>query len=159
MLRDEGSEGRMRELRGEELEEALELVGVAAHRGRELGGIGLGGLDGAYLELEPSVEALDAAEHADRVALLEPAVEQLDVVPDASLDPPARVDELEREVRLPAPRRQSPLPCDREDAVDRAILYQVGDRPHEVSLGRCRLDRWPMSVRSAPSATPGRAQR
>ena len=55
----------MRELRGEELEEALELVGVAAHRRRELGGIGLGRLDRPHLELEPSVEALDAAEHAD----------------------------------------------------------------------------------------------
>ena len=85
----------MRDLGGEELEEAVELVGVAAQRGRERGGIGVGRLDRPHLELQPAVEALHAAEHAHRVALGEPPVEQLDVVPDAPLDPAARVDELD----------------------------------------------------------------
>ena len=37
------------------------------------------------------------------------AVQQLDVVPDPRLDPPARVDELQREVRRAALRPQPPL--------------------------------------------------
>ena len=131
---DDGREPGVRELRGDELEEALELVGVPAHRRCELRGIGLGRLDRPHLELQTPVEALDARQHADGIALLEPAVEQLDVVPDAPLDPPARVDELEREVGLAVPRRQAPLPRDREDAVDRAVLHEVGDRRHGLSL-------------------------
>ena len=79
----------------------VELVGVAAHGGRELGGIGSGRLDRAHLDLEPAAESLHASEHADGVALGEAAVEQLDVVPDAGLDATARVDELECEVRAP----------------------------------------------------------
>ena len=89
----------MRELAGEELEEAVQLVRVAAHPRREPGRILLGRLDRADLELQPAVEALDAPEHADGVALREAPVEQLDVVPDPRLDPAARVDELEHEVR------------------------------------------------------------
>ncbi len=90
----------MRDLAGEELEEPLELVGIAAHRGRELGRIEtLGGLERADLELEPIAEAVDSSQHAHRVALGEAAVEQVDVAPDAALDPAARVDELDGEVR------------------------------------------------------------
>ena len=63
-------------------------------------------LERADLELQPVAEAVDPAEHAHRVALVEAAVEQVDVAPDARLDPPARVDELEREVRAP-PRVRS----------------------------------------------------
>ena len=59
----------------------------------------------AHVELQPVAEPLDAAEHAHGVALGEARVEQLDVVPHARVDPPARIDELEREVR--APRRAS----------------------------------------------------
>ena len=93
----------MGDLGGEELEEAVELVRVAPHRGREPRRVVVGrGLDRAHLELEPVAEALDAAEHANRVAFAEARVEQVDVVPDASLDAAARVDELEREVRRPA---------------------------------------------------------
>ena len=89
----------VRDLAGEEVEEAVELVGVAAHRRRQLGRIGVGRrLDRAHLHLQPAAEPLHASEHADGVALGEAAVEQLDVVPDARLDPAARVDELEREV-------------------------------------------------------------
>ena len=131
---DDGREPRVRELRSQELEEAVELVGVPAHRRRELGGVGLGRLDRPHLELQAPVEALDAGQHADGVALLEAAVEQLDVVPDAPLDAPARVDELEREVGLAVPRREAALARDREDTVDRAVLDEVGDRCHGLSL-------------------------
>ena len=85
------------------------------------------GLDRAHVELEPVAVALDAPEHANRVALVEPRVEQVDVVPDASLDATARVDELEREVRRPALRPQPPLARDRVDPLDDAILGQLGD--------------------------------
>ena len=42
-----------------------------------------GRLERAHVELKPVAELLDAAEHANSVALREPPVEQLDVVPDA----------------------------------------------------------------------------
>ena len=156
----------MRDLGGEELEEAVELVGVAAHRRGEAGGVGVRrGLDRAHVELEPVAVALDAAEHPDGVALGEPRVEQVDVVPDASLDAPARVDELEREVRSAALRAQPPLARDRVDALDDAVLGQLGDacsrresRPESGCYGPAR---WPTSSRSARSATtsawPGRS--
>ena len=86
------------------------------------------GLDRAHLELEPVAEALDAAEHAHGVALGEAPVEQLDVVPDPRLDPPARVDELEREVGRALLRSQPLLARDRVDALDHAVLDQLGDR-------------------------------
>ena len=122
----------MRDLAGEELEEALQLVGVAAHRGRERRGVDVGRLERAHVELQPVAEALDAAEHAHRVALAEAPVEQLDVVPDARVDASGRVDELEREVRRAALRPQLPLGLDGEDALDDAVLGQVGD--HAASL-------------------------
>ena len=78
-------------------------------------------------QLEPAAEPLDASEHADGVALAEPAVEQLDVVPDARLDPSARVDELEGEVRRSVLRPQPLLAPDGEHALDGAILGELGD--------------------------------
>ena len=89
------------ELSGEELEEAVELVRVAAQPRRQR--ILVRGLDEADLELEPVVEALDAAEHAHGVALHEAPVEQLDVVPDPPLGAAGRVDELD--ARYGAPLR------------------------------------------------------
>ena len=127
----------MRDLAGQELEEAVELVRVAAHRRREAGRVGVGRrLDRAHVELEPVAVALDAAEHPHRVALAEARVEQVDVVPDARLDPPARVDELEREVGGAVLRAQPPLARDRVDALDDAVFGQLGDAAHSVSLGR-----------------------
>jgi hypothetical protein len=61
---------------------------VAADRGASVGGIASGGLERAHVELQPVAELLDAAEHAHGVALGEARVEQLDVVPDARVDPP-----------------------------------------------------------------------
>ncbi len=96
---DRGEPG-MSDLGGEELEEAVELVGVAAEGRSELGRIRVvGGLDRPHLHLEPATKALDTAEHPHRVAFAEALVEEVDVAPDARLDAAARVRELEREIR------------------------------------------------------------
>ena len=108
-------------------------VGVAAHRRRQGRRVDVGRLERPHVELEPVAEALDAAEHAHRVALAEAAVEQLDVVPDARVDAPGRVDELEHEVRRAALRAQPPLRLDGEDALDDAVLGQVRDHARESS--------------------------
>src|SRR6185436_8619215 len=93
----------MCDLRRQELEEAVELRRVAAHRRRHRRRVGiLGRLERAHLELQPVPEALDPAEDAHGVALAEARVEQLDVRPNARLDPAARVHELQREVRRAA---------------------------------------------------------
>ena len=97
---DDRGEPGMGDLCGEELEEAVELVGVATERGRELGRIGVvHRLDRPHLHLQSPTEALDASEDAHGVALAEALVEQLDVAPDSRLDATARVRELEGEVR------------------------------------------------------------
>ena len=56
--------------------------------------------------------------------------------PDASFDAPARVDQLEREVRRAALRAQPPLPGDRVDALDHAVFGKLGDAAH---TGQSRL--------------------
>ena len=89
----------MRDLGGEELEEAVELGGVASHGRRERGRVEVfRRLERAHLELEAISETVDAAEHPDGVALGEAAVQEVDVGPDPGFDPPTRVDELERQV-------------------------------------------------------------
>ena len=133
----------MGDLAGQELEEPVELVGVAPQPRRQPRGIGVGRLDRADLELQPVVEALDPAEHAHRVALGEARVEQLDVVPDPPLDATGRVDELQREIRRALPRRPALLPRDGVDALDRAVGSELGDRAHALSLGRGRVGTLP----------------
>src|SRR5262245_37609597 len=133
VVADEPSDGRlqarMRDLAGEELEEALELVSVAAHARRERLRIEvLDRLERADLELQPVPEPVDAAEHPHRVALVEPAVEEIDVAPDARLDAPAGIDELQREVGSPRTGPQAFLLRDRVDAFDDAVLLELGDR-------------------------------
>ena len=124
----------VRDLLDQELEEALELGGVAAQRRRQRRRVDVGRLERAHVELEPVAELLDPAEHAHRVALGEAPVEQLDVVPDARVDVPGRVDELEHEVRRAALRPQPPLRLDGEDALDDPVGFEVGD--HHPSLSR-----------------------
>ena len=92
----------MRDLGGEELEEPVELVGIAPQRRHELRRVGVRGcLERTHLHLQAAAEALDPAEHPHGVALREPPIEQLDVVPDARVDPAARVDELQRRYAAP----------------------------------------------------------
>ena len=134
---DEGGEPRVGDLRGEELEEPVELIGISAETRGEGGRIGiLGGLDGAHLHLELPPEALDAPQHPDRVALREAGIEQVDVAPDSRVDPPARVCELEGEVRRPTASPPPLLLDDGEHAVDRPILRQLGHSRHVPSLWR-----------------------
>ena len=133
----------MGELGRHELEEAVQLVGVASQPRRQPRRIGVRRLDGADLQLEPVVEALDPAEHADGVSLGEAAVEQLDVVPDPTLDATGRVDELQCEVRRALPRRPPLLSRDGVDALDRAVGSELGDGAHAVSLGRGRVGTLP----------------
>ena len=127
----------MCDLAGEKLEEAVQLVSIPAHRRRQLGGVlSLRVLDCANVELEPVAELVDSAKHSDGVALAEPGVEELDVVPHARLDLPALVDELEREVVGARLRSPALLSSDRVRALDDTILGEVGDRAHGPSLGR-----------------------
>ena len=127
----------MADLGCEELEEAIELVGVAAESRRERSGVGvLGRFHGADLHLQLAAEALHTPEYVNRVSLLEATVEEIDVVPDPSLDPPTRICQLEREVCGTSAGASSLLLRDREDALDRPILGKLGDRGHVPSLWR-----------------------
>jgi len=124
------------DLTGEELEETLEFVGVAAHCRSKLGRILVRrSLDRTHLELKPVVIALDATEDANGVALAEAGIEQIDVVPDPAFDAPTRIDELEREVGGAGPCAQPPLARDCVDAFHDPVLGQLGDRAHVESLG------------------------
>ena len=132
---DDGTQARVGDLVGQELEEAVELVGVAAQRGRQVARVGIGRLDRAHVELEPLAELRDAAEDAHRIAFREAPVEQLDVVPDPRFDPAGRIDELERQIRGALLRPQPLLARDRIDAFDDAILRELRDAADELSLG------------------------
>jgi len=90
----------MRDLGGEKLEEAVELLHVAPRLRDQRRRIGFGRLERAHLELQPVAEPLDAAEDANRIAFSEALVEEVDVVPHACVDSSARVDELECEIRV-----------------------------------------------------------
>lgn len=119
------------DLAGEVVEEAVELLRVAAHGRGEAGRVGVRrGLDRAHVELQPVAVALDPAEHAHRIALAEARVEQVDVVPDSGLDAAARVDELDGEIGRSVLRPEPPLARDRVHAFDDAVLGQLGDRAH-----------------------------
>ena len=148
----------MRDLTGEELEEALQLVAVSPQARRERGRVEvLGGLERSDLQLQPVAVAIHAAEHPDRVALVEAAVQEVDVAPDARLDAPARVDELQREIRRAGARAQPLLLRDRVHAFDDPVVLQLGDRRHDPSLGpktdATVLALWPRSSRFARFAT------
>ena len=146
----------------EEVEKSLQLGAVPSQRGREGHRVDLGGLERPDVELEPVAELLDPAEHPHRVALGEAAVEELDVVPDPRVDPPARVDQLDREVRRSALRAQPALRLHREHALDDTVGFEVGDHPAESigcfgSLRPCpRSTRFPRSATTRTS--PGHSR-
>ena len=124
------------DLRDEEVEESLELGHVPSCRGSELRRIGVGRrLDRADLELQAVAVALHATQHAHGVALAEAPVEELDVAPDARVDAPARVDELEREVGIATASPQPLLASDGVGPLDDPVLGELGDRRHRASLG------------------------
>ena len=119
----ESRKTRVRDLPGKELEKPVELVRVTSHCRRERRRVGVGRrLERPHLQLQCAAEPLDTPEHLDRVALVEAPIEQVDVVPDARLDAPARIDELEREIRGAVACAPPLLAGDGIDAFDRAIL-------------------------------------
>ena len=124
----------MRDLAGEEVEEPFQLVGVPAHRRRQLGRVGiLGGLDRAHVELELVAVALHAAEHAHGISLGEAAVEEIDVVPHTALDAAAGIDELEREVvGARSCVRSRRFRATAYVAFDGRVLRELGYRCHSV---------------------------
>ena len=137
----------VRDLAEQELEEALELVGVSPHCRRERCRVGIRGLERADLELKPVAELLDPPEDADRVPGVEPPLEELDVVPDACRDPARGVGELERKVRRAAAGAEPFFSRHRVDAVDDAVLDELRDRRHDDRV--YGLDRVaPVPVRS-----------
>ncbi len=132
---DDAGEAGVRDLGGEELEKAVQLVGVPAQRRDECCGIRVGRrFQRAHLHLETPAEALDAAQDAHGVALREASVEELDVIPDAGVDLAARVDELEREVRGAAPRSFLVLAGHRVHALDGPVLDQFRDGGHGLRV-------------------------
>ena len=132
---DRRGESRMRDLGCQELEEPVQLVRVAPERRREVGRIGVVcGLDGPDLDLQLPAEALDTPENPHRIAFPEALVEQVDVAPDARLDAPARIGQLEREVRRPGTRLPALLLRDREHALDSPVLDELGDRGHVPTI-------------------------
>jgi uncharacterized protein (DUF1015 family) len=151
-----GLQPRVRDLAGEKLEEALQLVPVSPKAGRKSRGIEiLGGLERPNLELQPVAKAIDSPKHADRVPLVEAAVEQIDVAPNAGLDPAARIDELESQVRRPGTRPPPLLLRNRVDTLDDTVVLELGDRRHDPSLG----PETDGTVRSMPEIKPFRALR
>ncbi len=133
---DERTQAGVRELVGEEVEEAVELGDVPPRWWQERSGVGLRHLERANLELEPVAEVLDAPEDAHRVPLAETLVEELDVVPDARVDPAAPIRKLEREVGTPRPRAQALLARDGEDAFDDALGGKLRDRDSDRHAAR-----------------------
>jgi hypothetical protein len=129
------------DLTGQELEEPLQLVGIAPQRGRKLGGVEiLRGLETPNLELEPVTEAVDPPEDAHCIPLGESGVEELDVAPDASLDASAGVDELEREVRRTGASAQALLLRDGVHTLDDPVVLELGNGRH-ASESRARNGR------------------
>jgi hypothetical protein len=130
----EGAQLGMGDLCGEELEEAVELLPVAAGLGDECRRVCLCGLERPHLELEPVAEALHPSEHANGVPLSKALVEQVDIAPDAGIDSSARIDELERQVRAAAAGAKALFAGDRVRALDDPVLCELRDR-HGAILG------------------------
>jgi Protein of unknown function (DUF1015) len=137
-IADEALEQRLqlavRDLGGEELEEAFELLQVAAGIGHEARRVGFGRLEHPHLELQAVAETLDAAEHVNGIPLPEALVEEVDVAPNPSIDASARIDELERKIRTAAARAKALLADDRIRALDDPVLCELRDR-HGAILG------------------------
>lgn len=86
------------------------------------------------MHLQLSAESLDATEDANGVALAEALVEEVDVVPDARVYAPARIGQLERQVRSAGAGAPTLLLRDREHALDGPVLDELGDRGHVATI-------------------------
>jgi uncharacterized protein (DUF1015 family) len=138
--RDGRAKGLVRDFGEEEVEESLQLIGVAAAGRCERRRIGLGRrLERAHLDLQLVAEALDPTHDAHRIALRKAGIEQVDVVPDARLDATALVAQLEREVGSSGSRAQAFLAGDGIDAVYGAVRDQLGERGHALRARFAKL--------------------
>jgi hypothetical protein len=119
----------VRDVFGEELEKALEVVDVAAGAGRELERIGrdLGLLDGAHDDLRTAAVLLHAAQHANDVANLEAPIKDRGVVEDRGLHAAGLIRQLEREVRRARARAASILANDGKRRVDELAFDKITD--------------------------------
>ena len=144
----------MRDLGGEELEEAVELLHVTTGLGHQRRRVCFRGLERANLELQAITEAFHAPEDAHGVALAETLVEKVDVAPHARVDATARIDELERQIRTPAPGAQTLLAGDCKSAFDDPVLGKLRNR-HGAILGPASA----ASLAGMPLVKPFRALR
>jgi Protein of unknown function (DUF1015) len=151
---DEVPEARVRDLAREELEEPVELFDVPPGFRHELCRVGLRGLEGPHLELEAISEALDAPEYPDGVPFREALVQEIDVAPDAGVDPTAGIHELEGEIGAAAARAEALFAGNGEDALDDPVLGELRDR-HPPIVG----PRSAASLAAVPLVKPFRALR
>ena len=114
------------DLADQELEEALEILGVATRAGHVDERVtGSDPLDAADDDLGAAAVLLDRAEHAHGVALVEARVEQWHVVEHHRRDPPGAIAEVERQERRARPRAPAVLADHREGRVDESPRLQV----------------------------------
>ena len=149
---EQRAQARVGDLAGQELDEALERLGVAAGAGHEVERVtGLDLLEVAHGDLQPAAVALDPAEHAHRVTLVEARAEQVDVVPDHARHAAGAVGELHRQERVAVSGVAALLALHGERRVHEGALAQVGHvgvarhLPDTLSgpTGRCaRRARW-----------------
>jgi hypothetical protein len=101
------------------LEEAVELVDVAVRDRQELRGIsGVGPCDVEHLDLQLVAEALHAPAHADELAAVEAAGQDVGVLERAAGQRAGAIAQLEREVGRAGPGEQPVLARARVDAGD-----------------------------------------
>jgi hypothetical protein len=118
---------RMSELSRQELDEAVERLGVAAGAGDEVERVArLDLLHVADGDLEPAAVALHPSQHADGVALVEARSEQVHVVPDDARHASGAIGQLHREERVAVPGVAALLALDGEHGVDERPLAQIG---------------------------------
>ena len=158
----EVSQALVRDVFGQELEEALEVVDVAARTRRELERVGrdFGLLDGAHHDLRAATVLLHAAEYADDVADLEAPVENGGVVEDRGLDAARLVGQLEREIRRARARTTAILADHGKRRVDELSFDEIADGGagfcgHVMSLvGGVRAAGWIRGVGCAEEDVP-----
>ena len=117
----------MVDLAGEELEKAVERLGVAArsrHQLERIAAVDL--LHVAHRDLQPAGVRLDPAQHAHGVALGEARAQHVDVVPDDSRDPPGTVGQLHAQERIAAAGAPRLLALDGEGGIDHHAFAEIG---------------------------------
>ena len=115
------------DLGGQELDHAVQCLGVAARAGHQLERVSLlKPLDIADRDLRPAVVALDATQHAHRVALVEPRPQHVDVVPDHGRNAAGAVGQLQRQERVTVAGAAPALALHRERGLDQSTFLELG---------------------------------